>query len=102
MRKVGLILGFSFTLLAQQVFATSNTTDSFKDRPCAALAKVCLTAGYTRSDEQGKRFWFDCMKPLLLGQTVKGTSATANEIKICRMEKIKAMKADLKALENVK
>lgn len=86
------------TLLTQPVFADRNMDDD--SRPCAAIANACVDAGFAKSAAKGKRFWIDCMKPLILGQTVEGVkSIDANTVKMCRADKIAQLKKELAELQ---
>ena len=101
MRKLGLVLGLSAALLVQHAFA-ANTAGAAKNRPCVAIAKACLVAGYSRTDVKGKHFWVDCMKPVVLGQTVQGVTVDPEVVKVCRDDKIKELKEELNQLQSVK
>lgn len=101
MSKVRIVLASLAVLAAQQVFAntSSNMSATSSDsRPCLAIAKACKAAGYSRKGDANNRFWGNCMKPLLLGQTVKGVSIDAATVKSCRTDKIQRMKQELKDL----
>ncbi|RUR04481.1 hypothetical protein [Legionella sp. km772] len=70
------------------------------DASCSALAKACKSAGYTRGGEM--KFWQACMRPVLLGQTVKNVTTDPNQVKDCRDKKIAELQQQLTELQNVK
>lgn len=72
-----------------------------RDMPkeCSNIAKACLAAGYSRHAGTGKLFWVDCMKPLLLGQSVSGVTVSNSDISSCKTFKINKMKNELKELQ---
>lgn len=72
------------------------------DKPCASIVQVCIDAGYTADGTGDKRFWNDCMKPLVMGKQVTGVSVNATDVKACRTAKIKKMQNELKELKSVK
>lgn len=98
MCKIRFFLVLMSILSMQAVLADDMMSDS---KPCVAVAKACKRAGYARQEGSGKRFWMDCMKPLLLGQTVKGVNLDADTAKSCRSNKIDRMKKELDELQNV-
>lgn len=83
-------------LFIQPVFADNDMSSDSK--PCATIVKACLDAGYTR-DSDTKRFWQDCMKPIVLGQTVQGVTVDAATVKSCRSDKINQLKHELKEFQ---
>lgn len=90
----------SLVFLIQPVFALDDDSD---DKPCATVVKSCLDAGYTRSNnEPNKKFWQDCMKPLLLGKTVEGVTLDPAVAKDCRVNKIEKMKQEIKELQEAR
>ena len=93
MRKIYLFFVLVALFLSQSVFA-----DMDDSKPCKNVAQACRTAGF----DKGKQFWKGCMKPLLLGQTVKGVTIDPKVIAACRSDKINKMKKELNDLENVK
>ena len=44
-------------------------------------------------------FWYDCMKPILLGKPVKGISVNPKEVKACRTFKIMDLQQFLNELQ---
>lgn len=88
-------------LVTQPVFAGDDQDSWSKNSPCDVIAKSCLNAGYDRSDNSNKRFWQDCMKPLLLGKTAEGVTVDSDTVKKCRTDKIDSMKKELKEFQNV-
>ena len=98
MRNAHLALILAATLLAQPVFANN---DMYSDsKPCVAIAKACRDAGFGRGESDGKKFWKDCMKPVILGQTVTGVKGIdANTVKMCRSDKIANIKKELQEFQ---
>ena len=96
MHKIRILLGLAAVLLMQTVFADDMSADS---KPCAMIADACLKAGYTRGDAQDKKFWLDCMKPVIFGKTVAGVTVDPATVKACRVNKIDQMKKELKELQ---
>lgn len=100
MKKMQCICLLIMTAFIQPVFANDYQDSTSSDRPCGIIAKSCLDAGYSR-DNNDKRFWQDCMKPLLLGKTVEGVTLDAGVAKKCRNDKIDEMKKELKEFQKV-
>lgn len=86
-------------VFAQPVLAAGMMSD---DGPCSNIVKACIDAGYKKSDADDKGFWFDCMKPLVLGKTVKDVTVDPADVKKCRAAKIKMMTEELKELKKAK
>lgn len=86
-------------IVTTQVFADLPKSENFmeKSTACKNIATACEKAGYTKD-----AFWFDCMKPALLGNTVKNLTVDANDAKECRDFKIKMMKKELQEFQDVK
>ena len=102
MRKVRLFLMVAAICSTQLVFADNEAQYMSSDNgPCGTVAKTCLDAGFTRSETTDKKFWFDCMKPIMLGKTVQGVTIDAAVAKDCRVKKINEMKKELKELQKV-
>jgi hypothetical protein len=97
MRKIRLIFALSAILATQPIFAHGH----MHSRACAAVAKACTKAGYVRTHSLNKRFWQNCMKPIILGQTVPGVSINAATVKACRADKIRELKKELKELRGI-
>ncbi len=94
--RVFLILMAMFSM--QSVFAQDQgmmPSDAAEGKPCATIAKACLDAGFVRMATQGKQFWHDCMKPLILGQTVSGVTVDPSVVQTCRANKIDQLKKEL-------
>ncbi len=98
MRKVYLAVCLVSLFAASNVFADDMNSNS---KPCMTIAKACMSAGYTREGNNDKKFWVNCMKPLILGQTVKDVTVDSVVVKACRTDKISEMKKELTELENV-
>ena len=89
-------------LSTQQVFAddvADMSADSSGSKPCAVIAHACSAAGFVRTETSGKKFWQDCMKPIILGQTVSGVTVDPAAVKACRVNKIKELKSELKEMQ---
>lgn len=78
---------------------SANSGDRIKQ--CEMIAKACIQAGYKRHGDQGK-LWKDCMKPVLLNQTVSGVKLDPNDVATCRQAKIQKMQDELNMLQQVK
>ncbi len=103
MFKFRLILASLALLTAQQVFAEAPATDLTTDaRPCFTVAKACKAAGFVRKGEDNKRFWKNCFRPILLGQTVNGVKVDPSAVKACREAKVNKIKQELKDLQAVR
>lgn len=105
MRKIRIVFILMAMLSTQQAFADDvqgMPMDSSRDKPCATIAKACLASGFARSEAPGKRFWQDCMKPVILGQAVIGVTVDSAEVQACRVGKIEELKKELIDLEAVK
>lgn len=64
---------------------------------CVSVAKACKGAGFS-----GKEFWFKCMRPVLLNQSVDKVTVAADDVKACRDFKIKVMEKELDVMKKVK
>ena len=94
MRKIYLLSAVISLILSQSIFADMDDT-----KACKNIAQACKTAGYTKANDM--KFWKNCMKPVLHGQTVKGVTVDANDVSSCRSDKIAKMKQEISDLENV-
>jgi hypothetical protein len=103
MRKSSIVLVFTAIFSMSSVFAdeTIGMTSDSDSKPCATIAAACLSAGFVRSESSDKKFWKDCMKPIVLGHSVTGVSVDAETVKACRTSKIQQLKQELKQLESV-
>jgi len=99
MRKTHLLI-LASVILMQPVFADDAMMSS-DSKPCAVIAKACLNAGYSRKGNDDKKFWSDCMKPIILGKAVKNINVDSATVKSCRTDKINAFKKELNEFENV-
>jgi hypothetical protein len=99
MRKSHLALILATTFLSQAAFADTDIDMDSDSKPCAKIAKSCLDAGYTREAAVDKRFWQDCMKPVILGRTVDGVNLDTDTVKMCRADKIAKLKKELLELQ---
>lgn len=94
MRKM-YIAGILTALLSTSVaFADHTVGNESKDKSCAKIATACLKADY-----KGKKFWQDCMRPVVLGETVKGVTVEADVVKACQTAKVEELKNELSDLE---
>ena len=100
MRIIRPVLVLVALLLAQPVLA-SDDQEMSNSKPCAAIAKACAHAGFSRKETPNKKFWADCMKPVILGQSVKGVTVDADTVKACRANKVDEMKKELSEFEAV-
>jgi len=98
MHKIHILFGLAVVLLTQPVFADDMSADS---KPCATIANACLQAGYVRGT-QDKKFWLDCMKPMIMGKTVTGVTVDPATVKACRVDKIEKLKKELMEFQNLK
>lgn len=81
----------------QPIFADDYSgMSSDTDSSCKMIAKSCVAAGYS-----GKKFWFDCMKPVLLNKSVNKVNVDATAIQTCRAKKIEDMKKLLEEFQKV-
>ncbi len=94
MRKIHMALILAAILPAQAIFANAQDMMS-QSKPCAVIAAACLKAGFVRKEAGHKRIWQDCMKPVILGHTVKGITIDPAVVKECRTNKINKLKKEL-------
>ena len=92
MRKIRVLFVLAAILLTQQVFASEG-------KSCATIADACLTAGFDRTETPGKNLWLNCMKPIILGQTISGVTVKPAVVQACRVHKIEELKKELKELQ---
>lgn len=103
MRSIRTILILGALLTSQQLFANEAMMgDDSDSKPCATIAHACLSGGYTEHKSKDKRFWQDCMKPVLLGKTVAKVKVDGAVVKSCRDSKIEKMKKEIDEFSNVK
>jgi hypothetical protein len=100
MRNIHIVFALAALVSTQSVFADDQAMSSSTSKPCATIAKACLDAGFVRTETSNKKFWQDCMKPIILGHTVQGVTVDASTVKACRSDKISELKKELTALEN--
>ncbi len=102
MRKIRIILMLTAILATSQVFAddAAGMSAGSTDKPCGMIADACATAGFARTETPNKRFWQDCMRPIILGQTVSGVTVDAATVKACQTSKVDELKQDLADLQN--
>lgn len=101
MRKFRIVFLLVAIFSIQSVFADEHDTSSNSSKPCATIAKACSKAGFARTQTPNKAFWDDCMKPIILGQTVHGVTIDAATAKACRMNKIEELKKELDEFQKV-
>src|SRR5437870_5818391 len=99
MRLVRVVLIAVSVFSVQFCFADNQDMSTSDSQACKAVAKACLSANYTRSS--GKKFWQDCMKPIILGQTVQGVTIDPATVKTCRSDKIKQLQDELQEFQKV-
>ncbi|MEO8402273.1 MAG: hypothetical protein ABI597_10870 [Gammaproteobacteria bacterium] len=97
MRNFRFIFMFVALFATQQVFAQPGMMD--RDKNCMTIAKACEAAGFTRGKSPNKGFWFDCMKPIVLGKTVAGVTIDPAVAKSCRQHKVNELKMELKEFQ---
>ncbi len=97
MRKYYTLFALIALFATQQSFADMTDTDDMSTKECKVIVKACLKADY-----KGKKFWFDCMKPVLLGKTVANVTVDANDVSACRQAKITKMQAEIEQFQQVK
>lgn len=68
---------------------------------CTPIVKACEAGGFEGTSEY-KKFWKDCMEPILLGEKVKNVNVSDEQAKTCREKKINELQDDLKKLQAVK
>ena len=95
---------FRFVLIAAVMLSTpavyANVQNMSSDsKSCAMIAKACKKAGFQHSSATEK-FWKDCMKPVILGQTVKSVKIDADTVKNCRSDKINQLQKELNEFQN--
>ncbi len=95
MRKIHV----SFMLIAA-LFASPVLANHMMDsKACTAIVDACKKAGYVKGDNGDKRFWQDCMRPILMGKTVNNVTIDTAMAKQCRTDKIDELKKQLKEFE---
>lgn len=103
MRKIHAIFMLVAMLATQQVFASDILSvppaDSSGSKFCTTIANACLAAGFSKTEPVNKGVWHDCMKPIILGQTVSGVTYDSVAAKSCRAYKITELRTELKELE---
>lgn len=100
MSKKHFLIVLAAMLMMQPAFAMDDMTSD--DKPCAPIVKACLDAGYARDGAEGKQFWKDCMKPVVLGKSVADVKVDAKDVKACRADKVKQLKAELNEMKAAK
>lgn len=78
---------------------TTSDADDTSLKQCKNIVKMCKDAGYARNNAPGKRFWRDCMKPILLGQSVAGVTVDPKDVADCRNFKISKMRDELQEFQ---
>ncbi|HSW71490.1 MAG TPA: hypothetical protein VLH77_05875 [Gammaproteobacteria bacterium] len=99
MRKIYKVSLTLLSIFAMHSVFAGEAEMSADSKPCGMIAKACMHAGYAKKNE-GKGFWTDCMKPVILGQTVKDVKVDAELVKTCRADKIKQLQQDLNDFQN--
>lgn len=94
MRTVKFALVLISALVTQQVFADSESS------PCKTIVNACISAGYVESGSStDKNIWLNCMKPVLMGQSVTGVTVDASVVQACKTDKIAKMQQELAELQ---
>jgi hypothetical protein len=100
MQKCRILLMIA-TLFSTTVLFAADEDMALSGKPCAAIADACVKAGFTREGADGKKFWMDCMKPVLLHKGVQNVSVDPAAAKACRMYKIEELKKQAAEFEAV-
>lgn len=97
MRTTRFILMLVAALATQSVFAeyTSSPVSDSDNKPCAKIAEACLSAGFVEAKSKDKGIWRNCMKPIMLGNTVTGVTVDPDVAKSCRANKVKELTKEL-------
>lgn len=98
MRKVFILLVFSLGLM-NQVFANNMTMNRHEPKSCQMIAHACMSAGFKRNGGTGHNFWFDCMKPVVMGKSVSGVRVSPNTVMSCRKAKMAMMHKEMKEMK---
>lgn len=100
MRKILITLSLLVLCSAQQVFADDFSDALYgSDQSCKTIAKKCIAAGYKQRESGDKKFWFDCMKPILLGKAVSDVTIDTTTVKTCLNNKIEQLKQELQEMQ---
>jgi hypothetical protein len=94
--KGALILAISFSSLP--VLANMMADDA--DNNCKTVAKACMAAGFQKGEDSTKKFWQDCMKPVLMGKPVQGVTVDPKVAEACRAAKMDKMKGEMQDFQN--
>lgn len=94
------IIALALVAMLISPVALANDDMSSDSKPCATIADACSAAGFAKTDSIDKKFWKDCMKPIILGQKVEGVNVDADTIKSCRTNKIEQIKKELSELQS--
>jgi hypothetical protein len=70
-------------------------------KQCEPIANACLYAKFSEKNTTGKNFWYDCMRPILLGKSVKDVNVDPKDVTACRTFKIMDLQNLLKELQEV-
>ncbi|STX27675.1 Uncharacterised protein [Legionella beliardensis] len=92
MKKLSLIMATTF-LFSPAVFSGEAKN------ACKEIAKACEAAGFKDND---KKFWRDCMRPVILGKKVDGVTVESTQVTTCRERKIVQLQRELKEFQSVK
>lgn len=79
------VLGLGATLSAN---AHMGKHSSPEKKACMTIADSCISAGY-RFTVEGKNIWKDCLAPVVEGKTIEGVTASADDIKTCKVQHAK-------------
>lgn len=90
------LLAITAAFIIQPAFAHMGMMEN--SAACDAVSKACMDAGYSK-DDGDKKFWQDCMKPLLMNKKVTDVKIDAKTVNTCRSDKIKEMKEEIKELQ---
>lgn len=101
MQPAGVESAPSGTMTITDVKPVLPQSDDSSSAECDRIANACLTAGYNDSNA-GKKFWHDCMRALLINQTVDGVTVSNTDVAACRDFKITKLQQELQDLQNAK
>lgn len=82
------------------LFSSATFADMMMDDSCRQIVNACKSHGFNKDNDK-KNFWMNCMKPILLNQSVSGIHVDPAQVKTCREKKIEKMQEELKALQDV-
>jgi hypothetical protein len=73
-------------LLSLSLLSCAGHADQGKKKggPCNRIVSACEQAGFKKGAHQEKKgVWFDCVQPIMAGETVAGVTLTADDVAAC-------------------